>query len=127
MQRQTIIENGVCQASIKTEQEIQAIQRELGENFWINQVIIWIEAIKDPTRFKLVCLLYRFDRLCVCDLANILNISSSAVSQHLRKLKDMGLVTASRNKQTFFYKLDNPDFVVFLKQLTHMEQHYDER
>ena len=45
------------------------------------------------------------EQLCVCDLADVLNMSISAVSQHLRKLKDGGVVTARKVGQTVFYSL----------------------
>ncbi|GAA4506766.1 hypothetical protein GCM10023172_36430 [Hymenobacter ginsengisoli] len=45
------------------------------------------------------------EQLCVCDLADVLNMTISAVSQHLRKLKDGGVVTARKVGQTVFYTL----------------------
>ncbi|OGX83537.1 transcriptional regulator [Hymenobacter lapidarius] len=46
------------------------------------------------------------EQLCVCDLADVLRMTVSAVSQHLRKLKDGGLVTARKVGQTVFYSLN---------------------
>ena len=45
------------------------------------------------------------EQLCVCDLADVLQMTISAVSQHLRKLKDGGVVTARKVGQTVFYSL----------------------
>ncbi|GAB3878965.1 metalloregulator ArsR/SmtB family transcription factor [Hymenobacter segetis] len=45
------------------------------------------------------------EQLCVCDLADVLQMTISAVSQHLRKLKDGGVVTARKAGQTVFYTL----------------------
>ena len=45
------------------------------------------------------------EQLCVCDLADVLQMTISAVSQHLRKLKDGGIVTARKVGQTVFYTL----------------------
>jgi len=46
------------------------------------------------------------EQLCVCDLADVLRMSISAVSQHLRKLKDGGVVHARKVSQTVFYELN---------------------
>ena len=46
------------------------------------------------------------EQLCVCDLADVLHMNISAVSQHLRKLKDGGVVSARKEGQTVFYALN---------------------
>ena len=56
-------------------------------------------ALADPTRLKLVKLLCRQrepDALCVNALAGLLGVSQSAVSQHLRLLKSVGLVKGEK-------------------------------
>ncbi|MCH7667278.1 MAG: winged helix-turn-helix transcriptional regulator [Acidobacteria bacterium] len=128
MPKQMIDSTGLCQASICTEDEVAVIQSELDKaSPWMRPTIRWVEAIKDPTRFKLVYLLYQHDQLCVCDLANILGVTSSAVSQHLRKLKDMDLVTAFRQKQTMFYALRGSEFTEFLDRIVGAEVAPDQR
>ena len=42
----------------------------------------------NESRLSIVYLLINYEKLCVCDISDILNISQSATSQHLRKLKD---------------------------------------
>lgn len=43
-------------------------------------------------RLSIVYLLINYEQLCVCDISDILNISQSATSQHLRKLKDGNVI-----------------------------------
>ena len=59
----------------------------------------------NEVRLQLLFLLAE-EQLCVCDLADVLNMNISAVSQHLRKLKDGGVVTARKVGQTVFYALN---------------------
>ena len=54
------------------------------------------KALGDPTRLKLLGLMSRTERLCVGMLANKLGITQSAVSQHLKVLKQVELVTFER-------------------------------
>jgi ArsR family transcriptional regulator len=54
------------------------------------------KALGDPTRLKLLGLMLGTERLCVGMLANKLGITQSAVSQHLKLLKHVELVTFER-------------------------------
>jgi DNA-binding transcriptional ArsR family regulator len=59
----------------------------------------------NSVRLKILYLLAEEEELCVCDLSDILNLSISAVSQHLRKMKDRNLISPERKGQTIFYSL----------------------
>ena len=59
----------------------------------------------NSVRLKLLYLLNKEGRLCVCDLSDILEMNVSAISQHLRKLKDRNLIYSKRKAQTIFYSV----------------------
>ncbi len=69
-----------------------------------NKLSSIVGLISNGVRLKLVWLINE-DRFCVCDLADILQMSVPAISQHLRKLKDIGIVETMREKQTIFYSI----------------------
>ena len=71
------------------------------------------KALADPTRLKLVRLLNdcregvcQGGPLCVNALAHQLGVTQSAVSQHLRILRQAGLVRGARNGSFMHYSLD---------------------
>lgn len=64
-----------------------------------------LELAGNTVRLKILFLLYEEKRLCVCDISDVLGMTISAVSQHLRKLKDRNLVETDREAQTIFYSL----------------------
>ena len=66
-----------------------------------------LELIGNNVRLKILFLLNEEKRLCVCDLSDILGMTVSAISQHLRKLKDRKLIETEREAQTIFYSLTN--------------------
>ncbi|GAA4316509.1 metalloregulator ArsR/SmtB family transcription factor [Nibribacter koreensis] len=68
-----------------------------------------LEMAGNPVRLKILFLLSEEQGLCVCDLSDILGISVSAVSQHLRKMKDRSLVKAAKEGQTIYYSL-SPEY-----------------
>lgn len=59
----------------------------------------------NEVRLKILFLLYQEGEMCPCDLSDILNMSVPAVSQHLRKLKDGGMVIDKKIGQTVFYSV----------------------
>ena len=64
-----------------------------------------LELAGNNVRLKILFLLYEEKQLCVCDLSDILGMTISAISQHLRKLKDRKLIETVRQAQTIFYSL----------------------
>ncbi len=77
-------------------------------------------ALADETRTKILYLLSQ-RKLCVCDLAYILEMTLPAVSHHLRLLKTMRLVKAQRKGRQVFYTLDD-EHVLTLIQVA--REHY---
>ena len=72
------------------------------------------KALSDPTRLKIVRILSQNPRpVCVNALTNRLDISQSAVSQHLRVLKHAGLVRAERQGNFIHYRFENAAAEVF--------------
>ena len=69
---------------------------ELDESF--DQLSGTLHLAGNTARLKVLFLLYEERELCVCDLSDILQMNVSAVSQHLRKLKDAGIVQVERNE-----------------------------
>ena len=60
----------------------------------------------DSTRMKIISALLN-NELCVGELANITNTTSSAISHQLRVLKQAKLVKYRRDGKTIFYSLDD--------------------
>lgn len=59
----------------------------------------------NEVRLKILYLLHEEHNLCVCDLSDVLGMTASAVSQHLRKLKDGGIIRDRKGGQTVFYAI----------------------
>lgn len=64
-----------------------------------------LELAGNNVKLKILFLLHKEKKLCVCDLSDILEMTVSAISQHLRKLKDRKLIEMERQAQTIFYSL----------------------
>lgn len=60
----------------------------------------------NKTRLTILYLIHQEDKLCPCDLSDMLEVSISAISQHLRKMKDQDLVLSRKEGQTIYYSLN---------------------
>ncbi len=81
----------------------------------VEKLVEIFKALSDPTRLRLVKLLNdcppgvcQGGPLCVNALAHQLGVTQSAVSQHLRILRQAGLVSGARRGTFMHYSLD-PD------------------
>tara|TARA_R110000787_G_scaffold63405_2_gene142744 strand:- start:669 stop:1043 length:375 start_codon:yes stop_codon:yes gene_type:complete len=108
------MENNSC---IRQQADIEQINRckvtvsELNET--IDYLANGLSLVGNSVRLKILYLLFEEKRLCVCDLSDILEMNISAISQHLRKMKDRNLLQTEREAQTIFYSL-TPEYSTFL-------------
>ena len=58
----------------------------------------------DSTRIRILFVLFEAE-VCVCDLAEVLNMTQSAISHQLRILKQNKLVKSRRDGKSIFYSL----------------------
>ncbi len=70
-----------------------------------------LKALSDPTRLRIIKMLKECNcMLCVNAITNKLNVTQSAVSQHLRILRQAGLVRSERNGYFIHYAVDLKTF-----------------
>ena len=69
----------------------------------------------DSTRIRILYVLSQSE-MCVCDIANLLNMGQSAISHQLRVLKQMRLVKFRRDGKTVFYSLADSHIETILAQ-----------
>ena len=73
------------------------------------------KVLGDQTRVKILFTLIK-DEMCVCDIAELLEMSQSAISHQLRVLKQMDLVKNRREGKTVFYSLADGHIKTILSQ-----------
>lgn len=59
----------------------------------------------NEVRLKILLLLQDEQKICVCDLSEVLEMKIPAISQHLRKMKDAGLVYTEREGTVIYYQI----------------------
>lgn len=80
-----------------------------------------LKLLGDKTRLNIINILFH-QEACVCHLVEILKMTQPNISQHMRKLKDGGLVQEQRSGQWIFYSLDINDKPYIHEILTHLPE-----
>ncbi|WP_347861922.1 metalloregulator ArsR/SmtB family transcription factor [Salimicrobium sp. PL1-032A] len=65
-----------------------------------------LKLLGDNTRLTIMGLL-KDGECCVCEFVEVLQMSQPSISQHLRKLRDSGLVKEQRRGQWVFYSIND--------------------
>lgn len=86
-------------------------------NLNIDQSASILKLLGDKTRLTMMKIMEE-DACCVCEFVEIFQVSQPSISQHLRKLKDLELVTEKRSGQWIFYSLNEKnEYYAFIKTI----------
>ena len=76
----------------------------------------------DATRIRILYVLFESE-MCVCDIAELLNMTQSAISHQLRVLKQARLVRSRRDGKTVYYFLADDHVRTIIGQgMDHIEE-----
>lgn len=76
-----------------------------------------MRSLANPRRLMVLCTLVERGEVKVGDLAALVGISQSALSQHLALMRNDGLVTFSREAQVLRYRIADPQIETLLATL----------
>ena len=83
---------------------VEKVMKQMPEEEILYDLAELFKIFGDSTRIKILYVLFESE-MCVCDIAQLLNLSQSAVSHQLRALKQSKLVKYRREVKTVFYSL----------------------
>jgi ArsR family transcriptional regulator len=72
----------------------------------MNDVVLFGKALADPTRVRILAALMKHE-LCVCELADALEMSQSTLSSHLQTLRQAGLLATARRHKWVNYSIES--------------------
>lgn len=75
------------------------------------------KLLGDETRLTIMKLIHHEAR-CVCEFVELFHISQPAISQHLRRLRDLSLVKEERKGQWIFYSVNKQsEYYTFIESI----------
>lgn len=107
-------ENEFCEVKHVHDEAVQSVKARLIDDGLLCDVAELFKVFGDSTRINIIATLYE-NELCVCDIAEVLNMTVSAVSHQLRILRHNKLVKTRRSGKEVFYSLADDHVVKILE------------
>lgn len=111
-----------CEIQFVDEGKVENVRKAMKSVEAIGLLAETFRILGDPTRIKIAFALSK-EELCVCDIANLLGVSQSAVSHSLRTLRQMKLVRFRKEGKIAYYTLDDEHIAnLFDEGFRHVEE-----
>lgn len=95
-----------CEIWAVDEEKVKETKKRLPSDETFTVLAETFGALADPNRARILQSLVN-QELCVCDIACVIGISESAVSQHLRILRTLRLVRQRKEGRMMYYSLND--------------------
>lgn len=114
-----------CECSFIHEEVVGKVKNKMPEDEKLYDLAELFKVFGDTTRIKILYALFE-EEMCVCDIADLLDMTQSAISHQLRVLKQARLVKFRKEGKTVFYSLDDNHInQIFNCGLCHIEENYN--
>ena len=116
----------ICDCNIIHQEIVKETLEKMPQQNLFNKLAEFFKIIGDPTRTKILFALDQ-NEMCVCDIANVLNMTKSSISHQLATLRKSGIVKCRREGKEVYYTLDDEHIKqIFEIAIEHIE-HKDEQ
>lgn len=111
----------VCDCNVIHENVVEDVKSKMLDNEFITEISTFFKILGDNTRVKILFALDH-NEMCVCDIANVLNMTKSSISHQLSYLKDLNIVKSKKSGKEVYYSLDDEHVKeVFEVAISHIE------
>lgn len=109
------LEAECCDGTAAHEDIIEQVRDKMPREELLQELADFYKVFGDATRIRILCVLLQAE-VCVCDLAELLGMTQSAISHQLRVLKQMKLVKNRREGKTVYYSLADGHIQTIISQ-----------
>lgn len=96
----------VCDLRMVDDRAVAAARAARADDEDLAHLADTFQMLASPTRLRIVEALAERE-LCVCDLSAVVEVSESAVSHHLRQMRQMRIVRYRKDGRMAYYRLDD--------------------
>ena len=116
-----------CDCNIIHDAAVKKTLKMMPSGIVIEKIANFFKVIGDNTRARILFALDS-NEMCVCDIANVLNMTKSAVSHQLSVLREERIVKFKRVGKEVYYSLDDEHVKeVYELALSHVKEMLDEK
>lgn len=109
-----------CSCDIVHENIIEIVKQKMPQEEKLYDLAELFKVFGDTTRVKIISALFEAE-VCVCDIAELLSMTQSAISHQLRVLRQARLVKHRKEGKVVFYSLDDEHIkTIFNQGLEHI-------
>ena len=109
-----------CSCDIIHENVIEMVRKKMPQEEKLYDLAELFKVFGDTTRVKIISALFEAE-MCVCDIAELLHMTQSAISHQLRVLRQARLVKHRKEGKVVFYSLDDEHIkTIFNQGLEHI-------
>ena len=102
--------------------DLNAVKADIPPLDTLFQLAELFKVFGDTTRIRIMCVLFQKE-LCVCEIAELLEMGQSAISHPLRLLRNAHLVKVKRDGKQSYYSLDDAHVrEIYLMGLEHISE-----
>ena len=109
------MEENLCECTVILEENVKKVVSLMPDDSIIYDLAELFKVFADSTRMKIIYALME-EELCVCDIANIVKTTQSAISHQLRILKQAKLVKFRKEGKVVYYSLDDEHISQIVKK-----------
>ncbi|WP_319370300.1 metalloregulator ArsR/SmtB family transcription factor [uncultured Ilyobacter sp.] len=110
-----------CDCIVIHKDVVEKVKKSLKSDELLQNVADFFKAFSDSTRLKIVSMLLE-EEMCVCDIANVLDMTHSSVSHQLRVLRQLRVVKNRKEGKSVYYSLDDDHVRTILAQgISHLK------
>ena len=111
-----------CETLHKHEHLLNQVNRNMPDEDELYDLAELFKVFGDSTRIRILFVLFEAE-VCVCDLAQALNMTQSAIFHQLKLLKQNKLVKSRREGKSVFYSLaDGHVRTIIAQGIEHIEE-----
>lgn len=116
------LEKVCCDHTEVHEDLLKIVEETMPDETTLYDLAELFKVFGDSTRIRILFVLFEAE-VCVCDLAQVLNMTQSAISHQLKILKQSKLVKSRREGKSIFYSLaDDHVRTIIAQGCEHIEE-----